>query len=165
MRAACRVHGIGSGLDSKRPQKGARDFLLKMSIPAGWTEEAWQLVATIVRYHRGSQPQIKHKGFSTLSEEERAKVFACAGVLRLARVLRKCGVESSVGIRMEKSVDALMVSIPGLPDTEETAAEIGAGKHLLEACIGCPLLLKTVPAVNNVVELPRRVAPSAVASD
>jgi CHAD domain-containing protein len=165
MRAASRVHGIGSGLDSKRPQKAARDFLLKMPLPAGWTEEEWQLAAMIVRYHRGAEPQIKRKGFSTLGEEERTIVFACSGVLRLARVLRKCGVESSVGIKMEKSVDALIVRIPGLPDTEETAAEIGAGKHLLEMSIGCPLLLKAVAAMNNVVELPQRTALSAVASD
>jgi CHAD domain-containing protein len=166
MRTAARVHGIGSGLDSKEPQKAAREYLLELASPAGWTKEEWRLMAMIVRYHRGGQPQEKHKGFAKLSAEERARVCACAGVLRLARILRKCGVESTIGLRMEKSLDALIVRVPGLTDTEETAAGIAAGKHLLETCIGRPIILKAVEAVGKVVEL--KVAEpvqTAVASD
>jgi CHAD domain-containing protein len=167
MRAAARVHGIGSGLESKKPQKAARDLLRDMQAPAGWSAEDWQLVSMIVRYHRGVQPQDKHKAFAKLSEEAQGKVCACAGVLRLARVLRKCGVERTVGVKVEKSVDAVIVRVPGLIDTEETAAGIAAGKHLLETCIGCPLILKVAPALTNLVELRKNVEPvaTAVASD
>lgn len=166
MRAAARLHGIGSGLDSKKPEKAARDLLLQMEAPAGWTAEEWRLVATIVRYHRGVQPQEKHKGFAELNEEERGKVCACAGILRLARALRKYGVETTVGVKVEKSVDAVIVRVPGLVDTEETAAGMAAGKHLLETCIGCPLILKRGD-IGKVVELKKvteRVE-TAVASD
>jgi CHAD domain-containing protein len=167
MRAAARVHGIGSGLDSKRPQKAARNFLRSMQAPAGWSADDWQLVSMIVRYHRGGQPQQKHKAFAKLGEEARGKVCACAGVLRLARVLRKCGVERTVGVKVEKSVDAVIVRAPGLIDTEETAAGIAVGKHLLETCIGCPLILKAVPALTNLVELRKKEeqVATAVASD
>ncbi len=167
MRAAARVHGIGTGLDSKRPQKAAREFLRKMAAPAGWTPEEWKLLGMIVRYHRGGQPQEKHKGFAKLSAEERGKASACAGVLRLARILRKCGVESTVGLRMEKSVDALIVRVPGLVDTEQTAAGIAAGKHLLETCIGCALILKALPPVGKLVEMKKAedAVETAVASD
>jgi CHAD domain-containing protein len=167
MRAAARVHGIGIALSSKNPQKGAREFLLKMEMPAGWDSREWQLMAMIVRYHRGSQPNEKHKSFARLNDEERGKVCACAGVLRLARVLRKCGVESSTGVTLEKSVDALIVRVPGLIETEETAAGIAAGKYLLETCIACPLILKAAPLASNVVELTANVEMmrSAVASD
>ena len=167
MRAAARIHAIGSGLDSKQPQKAAREFLLHMAAPAGWSAEDWCLLAMIVRYHRGGQPQEKHKAFAKLGVEERARVCACAGVLRLARVLRKCGVETTVGLRMEKSVDALIVRVPGLVDTEQTAAGIAAGKHLLETCIGCALILKAVEKPANVVELkkPVEMVQNAVASD
>jgi CHAD domain-containing protein len=167
MRAAARLHGIGSGLDSKKPEKAARDLLYAMQAPAGWSAEDWELVATIVRYHRGVQPQQKHKEFAKLGEEQQRKVCVCAGVLRLARVLRKCGVERTAGVKVEKSVDALMVRVPGWIDTEETAAEIAAGKHLLETCIGCPLILKAGPALSNLVELRKKLeqVATAVASD
>lgn len=167
MKAAARVHGIGSGLDSKEPQKAAREFLLGMTAPAGWNAEDWKLVALVVRYHRGGQPKDEHKGFAKLSELERAKVSVCAGVLRLARILRKCGVQSTIGLRLEKSVDAVIVHVPGLIDTEETAAGIAAGKYLLETRIGCPLLLRAVPAESNLVEMRKKQEPrlGAVASD
>ena len=167
MKAAARVHGIGSGLDSKEPQKAGREFLLEMATPAGWSEAEWQLMAMVVRYHRGKQPETTQKGFAKLSEAERAKLRACAGVLRLARVLRKCGVQSAVGVRLERSVDAVIVHVPGYIDTEETAAEIAAGKHLLETCIACPLLLKAVPLASNLVEMKKKEESGAtsVASD
>jgi CHAD domain-containing protein len=165
LRAAARVHRIGAGLHAKQPQKVARDFLLKMAVPSGWTDEEWRLMASIVRYHRGSQPQAKHKGFAKLREEERARVVAGAGVLRLARMLRKCGVESASGLRVDKSVDALIVQVPGFVDSEETAVAIAAGKHLLERCLGRPLLLKALPAISNVLVLPKRIGAAALASD
>ncbi len=166
MRAAARLYGIGSGLGTKKPEKAARDLLLEMDAPAGWNAEDWNLVATIVRYHRGRQPDEKHSAFAKLSEEEQGKVCVCAGILRLARALHKCGVESPIGVKVESSVDAVIVNVPGLIDTEETAAGIAAGKHLLETCIGRPLLLKRVE-ILKVVEL-RKVTErvqTAVASD
>jgi CHAD domain-containing protein len=152
-RAAARMHGIGVALGSKEPQKAARDFLERLAIPAGWAREDWRLMGMIVRYHRGRQPNAKHKGFARLSDGDRGRVSAAAGVLRLARMLRKCGVESATGLKLEKSVDALIVRVPGLIDTEKTAAGIAAGKHLLETCIKCPIILKAEPVVSNVVEL------------
>jgi CHAD domain-containing protein len=162
MSAAARVHGIGSGLESKVPQKAARNFLMETARAAGWSAEEWQLMATVVRYHRGKQPEVEHNGFAKLNEVERGQVCACAGVLRLARILRKCGVQRTAGVRLEKSVDAVIILVPGLIDTEETAAGIAAGKHLLETCIGCPLLLKAVPMSSNVVELKKRVETAAL---
>ena len=78
-----------------------------------------------------------------------------AGVLRLARVLRKCGIESTVGMRVEKSVDALIVRVPGLEDSELIAVRLAAGKHLLESSLGRPLIVKTVPMAPKLVELPK----------
>jgi len=88
-------------------------------------------------------------------------------VLRLARVLPKCGVESTKGLRVERSVDALIVRAPGLEDSEAAAARVAAGKHLLETVLERPLIVQTVPVELKVVELPRReeTVPVAAASD
>ena len=111
--AAARIHTIGLSLDAKQPQKAARKFLRKMAVPAGWTREEWELLAVVVRYHRGGQPKAKHKEFGALNEADQGRVSALAGVLRLARALRKCGVESTLGLRVDKSVDAMIVRAPG----------------------------------------------------
>lgn len=167
MRTAALLHGIGAALGGKSPEKAARKFLRKMTVPPGWTELEWTTLANVVRYHRGAMPNPKQKRFSRLTQDERTTVCAMAGVLRLARALRKCGVQSAVGLRMEKSADALVVHVPGLQDSEQAAARLAAGKYLLESVLDRPLIVKAAPPVSKVVELPRpeqALAESQVAS-
>ena len=155
MQAAARLHGIGTGLQAKTPQKAARKFLRSLALPVGWSEAEWELLGLMVRYHRGGEPKAKDKAYSRLGKEEQRAVCAMAGVLRLARVLRKCGVESSKGLQVERSVDALIVRAPGLQDTENAAARVAAGKHLLETTLEKPLIVQPAPGVPKVVEMPR----------
>jgi hypothetical protein len=168
MRAAAKLNGIGVSLNRKKPRKAARKFLLKLAMPPGWNEEEWTLLADIVRYQRGAEPNDKQKRFAKMGENQRRTIFVLAGILRLARVLRKCGIEAATGIDAENSVDAIILRIPGLEDTAETAARLAAGKHLLESTLARPLIVKAAPAAPNVIELPRRAeTPSgnAAASD
>lgn len=155
MRAAARLHGIGAGLRTKSPEKAARKFLRRLPLPVGWSEAEWELLGMVVRYHRGAEPKAKDKAFGRLTKEEQQAVCGMAGVLRLARVLRKCGVESSKDLRVERSVDALIVRAPGLEDSEAAAARVAAGKHLLETVLELPLIVQTVPGLPKIVELPR----------
>ena len=168
MRAAARLHGIGPGLRTNSPEKAARKFLRKLPLPVGWSEAEWDLLGMVVRYHRGAEPKAKDKAFGRLTKEEQQAVCGMAGVLRLARVLRKCGVESSKDLRVERSVDALIVRAPGLEDSEAAAARVAAGKHLLETVLELPLIVQTVPGVPKILELPRteeRAQITAAASD
>ena len=165
--AAARLHGVGDAVAGKSPQKAARKFLLGLTVPPGWSNEEWELLALAVRYHRGAEPRTKSGPFSKLSPEEQNSVRALAGVLRLARVLRKCGVLSGAGLRAEKSTDALILRVPGLVDDVETAARLAAAKHLLEEYLPLPLILKAASTPEKVVPLSSRQVPefSLLASD
>ncbi len=164
--AAARLHCVGDADASKSPQKAARKFLLGLPVPPGWSNEDWELLALAIRYHRGAEPRAKDGPFSKLSAEQQSSVRALAGVLRLARALRKCGVASGAGFRAEKSADAVVLRVPGLPDDIETAARLAAGKHLLEEYLRMPLIVKAAAKTEKVVPLaPRQVAEFSVASD
>jgi CHAD domain-containing protein len=169
LRAAARLHSLRSENGSRLPQKAARKFLLGLSVPPGWSNEEWELLAWAVRYHRGTEPDAKSGTFSDLSESQQARIRALAGVLRLARVLRKCGVETGAGLRAESSAEAVILLAPGLADSVETAARLAAGKHLLETYLEKPLIPKAVAKSERVVALPykQEVLPqiSAAASD
>ena len=169
MRAAARLHGIGAALHDGPPQKAARNFLRTLALPVGWSEEEWELLALVVRYHRGEEPKAKHKAYARLRKEEQSALCAMAGVLRLARVLRKFGVSSAASLQVERSVDALIVRAAGLEDTEDSAARIAAGKHLLESVLERPLIVQVAPGLPKIVELPRVAeslpTASAAASD
>ena len=165
--AAARLHGIGDAEGGKSPQKAARKFLLGLVVPPGWSNEDWEVLAFAIRYHRGSEPKPDDGPFSKLSAQQQNKVRALAGVLRLARALRKCGVTSGAGLRAEKSTDAIVLRVPGLSDDVESASRLAAGKHLLEDCLQMPLILKAVTKPEKVVALAPRPAPviSVLASD
>jgi len=79
---------------------------------SGWSNQDWELLALAVRYHRGAEPGEKDGPFSKLSAEQQNSVRALAGILRLARALRKCGVASGAGLRAEKSTDAIVLRVP-----------------------------------------------------
>jgi CHAD domain-containing protein len=165
--AAARLHGVGGADAGKSPQKAARKFLLGLTIPPAWSNEDWELLALAVRYHRGAEPRAKSGSFSKLSAEQQNSVRALAGVLRLSRALRKCGVASGAGLRAEKSTDAIVLRVPGLADNVETAARLAAGKHLLEEYLRMPLIVKAVAKPEKVVALAPRQVPefSVIASD
>lgn len=168
MRGAAQLHAIGAALDPDSPQRAAKKYLRAMPLPPGWTEPEWEILANVVRYHRGAVPDAKHKALARFSAEEQQMIFTLAGILRMARVLRKCGVESATGLRVEKSVDALIVHVPGLEESEANAARLAAGKYLLENSLGRPVIVKSAPVVQKVVQLPRKEElpqSSAAASD
>ncbi len=166
--AAARLHGVGDADAGKSPQKAARKFLLTLPVPPGWSSDDWELLALAVRYHRGAEPRAKDRAFSKLSPAQQDSVRVLAGVLRLARALRKCGVLTGAGLRAEKSTDAIVLSVPGLTDDIDTAARLAAGKHLLEDYLRMPLIVKTgAKKPGKVVALEPRPTPefAVIASD
>jgi len=156
LRAAARLQRIGDAVRAPSHRKAAQRFLRELPLPPSWTFEEWDLLALTIRYHRGAEPTADRGAFGRLHEEEQKNIRALAGVLRLARALRKCGVDSCVGIRAEKSSDAVTLHVPGLLDSADTAARLAAGKHFLESYLGKALILKPAPRleeVDKVVEL------------
>jgi exopolyphosphatase/pppGpp-phosphohydrolase len=164
--AAARLHGVANADSNKSPQKSASKFLLGLALPPGWTNEEWELLASAVRYHRGAEPSAKNGPFSKLSAEQQRRVQVLAGLLRFARALRKCGVESGAGFRAEKSSEAIILRVPGLVDDVQIAARLAAGKHLLEEFLQMALIAKPIVRPEKVVTLPVTQVPAfSAASD
>src|SRR5205814_8745329 len=122
----------------------------ELPLPPCPTFEEWELLAQTIRYHRGAEPAGDRGAFSRLNGDDQRNIRALAGVLRLARALRKCGVDSCLGMRAEKSSDAITLHVPGLEDSAETAARLAAGKHFLESYQGKALILKPAPKLGKV---------------
>jgi CHAD domain-containing protein len=167
LRAAARLCGLRLKGTSQPSQKSTRRFLLERPVPPSWTHKEWELLASSLRYHRGGEPMTTGGVFGRLHEEQQANVRALAGILRLARGLRKSGIEHAGGFRAEKTAAAVLLHVPGLIDSAEAAARLAAAKHLLDTYLGKPLILK--PATpSQLVALPSpagQATPLAAASD
>jgi CHAD domain-containing protein len=153
LRGAARMCGFSLKGADNPPQKAARRFLLERPVPPSWTREEWELLAWVVRYHRGAEPK-ENGALSKLQETQQMNVRALAGIIRLARGLRKCGIKECAGLRVEKTAAAVLLHVPGLVDSAETAARLAAAKHLLDTYLGKPLILKATPKPEKVVALP-----------
>jgi CHAD domain-containing protein len=168
LRAAARLSGLRVKRSDLAPQKAVREFLLDRPAPPSWSHQEWQLLAWTLRYQRGREPKTNGNPFSKLSEDLQTNVRALAGVLRLARGLRKCDVEDRHGLRVEKTGAAVLLHVPGLADTAANAARLASAKHLLDSYLGKPLILRpAAPASEKVVILPGPLTetPLAAASD
>ena len=140
--AASRLHNSMPANSDKAPQKAASKFVGKLTMPPGWSDAEWNLLGWTIRYHRGEEPNLGKKKFAGLSDREQNQIRALAGILRLARVFRKCGITTGSGFRIEKSDEAIVLHTPHFEDSPEIAARMAAGKHLLESVLPQPLLLK-----------------------
>jgi CHAD domain-containing protein len=171
LRGAARLCGLNLEGTNKPSQKAARRFLLERPVPPSWTHKEWELLAWTVRYHRGaepkSQPNKLNSAFARLHENQQNNVRALAGVIRLARGLRKCKIELCSGLRVEQTAPAVLLHVPGLVDSAENAARLAAAKHLLDTYLGKPLILRPVQ-LPQLVALPSPAGnevPFAAASD
>ncbi len=156
-------------LQAKSCHKAAHKFLQALPIPPGFTSGDWAILLATVRYHRGAEPQEKNSVFSKLSAEQQNTVRALAGVVRLARAVRKSGVDSPSHFRAELTPEAMILRIPGLIDSVETAARLATAKHLLEVYLAQPIILRPLPVPDS-TQIPMPPAPAeashfAAASD
>lgn len=150
--AAARLLGIQTS--GKSPKKSGGKLVRNAVVPPGWTSEEWETLALVLHYQRGKEPRDGRGKFAALPATQQDTVRAVAGVLRIARALRKSWVRRGRGIRCENTPDAFVLRVPALPESQEAAVALAAAKHLLETHLGKPLLLK-----------PARIEPSRKAED
>jgi CHAD domain-containing protein len=153
LRAAARLHNASVGEHPRSRPKAARRFLHALPLPPSWTFEEWELLEWSVRYHRGPEPSPDHGAFAKLPEDQKRNIQALAGILRLARALRKSGMQACEGLRAEKTADAILIVVPELVDSAGAAARLAAAKHLLDTYLAKPLILKPIPKPEALIAL------------
>jgi len=166
--ASSKLQGIRPGATGKGARKAARKYLASLPTPPGWSNEDWRMVALVLRYHRGAEPKSDRGAISKMAGEQRNNIYLLAGISRLARALRKAGMNSSKGMRATASGEAIVLTAPNLQDSPEVSARLAAAKHLLERGLGKPILIKAVPAPEKIVTLTKAADEqplSAAASD
>jgi CHAD domain-containing protein len=160
LQAAARLHGIHVDGGQGSRHKAASHFLRAAPVPLGWKASEWDLLTHVIRYQRGAEPAARHKQFAQLCPELRDCVRGLAGVLRLARGLRRCGVTTSDSVRVDETAAYVRVSVSNLQDTKDTAARLATAKHLLECYLRRPIIIQsgkgaaTIPGPRRIDDSP-----------
>ncbi len=140
LEAASILHDIGYLVNYVGHHKHSYHLIVHADLP-GLDPREVHVVANIARYHRGSEPKVRHANFAVLSEEERRKVRTLAGILRIADGLDRTHTQRVRGVRVSVSTSRLACEVEadaacgeGGPQVDLWGAERKAG--LIEAVVG-----------------------------
>jgi exopolyphosphatase/guanosine-5'-triphosphate,3'-diphosphate pyrophosphatase len=84
--SAAMLHDVGMFIGRNGHHKHSY-YLIKHGGLLGHSEEEVSLIASIARYHRGSEPKESHEAFATIPPGQRRMVTDMASILRLAEAL------------------------------------------------------------------------------
>jgi exopolyphosphatase / guanosine-5'-triphosphate,3'-diphosphate pyrophosphatase len=104
---AAMLHDIGMFVGRNGHHKHSY-YLIKHSGLLGYSEEEVEIIASIARYHRGSEPKESHDAFLCVQEESRPLVADMASMLRIAEALDRSHRQAITGITVtadEKSTN------------------------------------------------------------
>ena len=144
LHAAAMLHGIDPENVHNSAHKDARRFLSALSAPPGWSGEQWQLLAFAIRYHRGAPPSAENGRFAKLEAPQQAKLLCVAGILRIARALRKAGVESAARVHVEGSSDSITLLIGGFAEGQIPPKGLAIGRQMLEGALGKTVAVRAI---------------------
>lgn len=84
--SAAMLHDVGMFIGRNGHHKHSY-YLIKNGGLLGHSQEEVDLIASIARYHRGSEPKDSHEAFASISPNERRMVSEMAAILRIAEAL------------------------------------------------------------------------------
>lgn len=127
--SAAMLHDIGMFVGRNGHHKHSY-YLIKNGGLLGHSEEEVSMIASIARYHRGSEPKVTHEAWYSLDLEGRKIVHDLAAFLRIAealdrshrQVVRDLKVMVSAGLRDSRTINLLLL----LHEGETAQSEIWA---------------------------------------
>lgn len=128
------LHDIGQYISFRGHHKNSR-YILKKTLPRGFTDEETMLIGHLTRYHRKAPPTKAHKKFKQLSKPHRRLVQILSGILRIAIGLDKTKnqIVNALACQVAETTVTIVVSGSDAPELELWAAN--RDRAVLEAAL------------------------------
>jgi exopolyphosphatase/guanosine-5'-triphosphate,3'-diphosphate pyrophosphatase len=115
---AARLHDIGFSISEKGHHKHGEYLIRNAPLPGFWPEEV-DLLAQVVRFHRGKPPHhTKHEAFRALAPWHRQVVRKLAAILRVADALDRRRRQSIRHLAVQADEHCLRVVLDAAGDVE-----------------------------------------------
>jgi exopolyphosphatase / guanosine-5'-triphosphate,3'-diphosphate pyrophosphatase len=113
------THDIGYHISHQKHHKHALYLILNADLK-GFSQEEIEVIAHVARYHRRSVPKAEHKLFEELNREQKNRVRALAGILRVADGLDRSHYQNvqTLGAEVTGNKVILHISTQGDPELE-----------------------------------------------
>ena len=93
------LHDIGMFVSREKHHKHSHYLILNSDIP-GFTLRQLRITADIARYHRKSEPAMRHESFAALSKNDRRVVEVLTAILRLADALDREHLQNVTSVKV-----------------------------------------------------------------
>jgi exopolyphosphatase/guanosine-5'-triphosphate,3'-diphosphate pyrophosphatase len=140
---AALLHDVGYHINYENHHKHSFHLISHAEL-LGMTPAEQIVVAHVARYHRGTAPKMKHRGFAQLDRASRDRVVKLAALLRFADGMDRGHVAAVGTLRLKLANDALRVTVVEAEGATTVRLECwGASRkrHLLEELLGRPIIV------------------------
>jgi exopolyphosphatase/guanosine-5'-triphosphate,3'-diphosphate pyrophosphatase len=124
LQAGALVHDVGMSVSNKKHHKRSFQMVKKHRF-VHWRPEEVDLFALVARYHRKSEPSMKHFEYIALPEEDREVVRKLSALLRLADGLDRAHLSTVQDIDVQYDSNNIWIALHAYRDcgTEIWGAE------------------------------------------
>jgi exopolyphosphatase/guanosine-5'-triphosphate,3'-diphosphate pyrophosphatase len=133
--AASIAHDIGRYVNPSAHHKHGA-YLIRNSPLAEWQPQELEIVASVVRYHRKALPKPTHVEVVTASPEDRRRIEALGGLLRIADGLDARHLGVVYGLEIEWRGRTLVISVQADQDVSSELAGATFKADLFERTFG-----------------------------
>ncbi|MFN8053176.1 MAG: Ppx/GppA phosphatase family protein [Acidimicrobiales bacterium] len=143
LEAASLLANVGLFIAHSRHHQHSYYVIRNSELLSGFTDHEIEVIAQVARYHRRSEPSLKHAPFAALDEVDRHRVRWLAGLLRVAIGLDRSHAGSVGKILVSTAKDEIAVAV-----TPEQGADVSLEVYsarerrgLLEQMVGRPVVV------------------------
>jgi exopolyphosphatase/guanosine-5'-triphosphate,3'-diphosphate pyrophosphatase len=141
---ATSIHDIGVRISpDKHHRHGA--YLIEHGGIRGFTPIEVAMMASMIRFHRGSGPKASYPSFAGLLENERQACKVLTGILRVAHGLGRGGAADVEELEVEAHRKELVIAVAGASNPEGAVAEAEERADVLAKALGIRVRFEIVP--------------------
>jgi exopolyphosphatase / guanosine-5'-triphosphate,3'-diphosphate pyrophosphatase len=138
LSVAALLHDVGYHIASEAHHKHSL-YLIKHSELTGFSEAEREVVANIVRYHRGALPKERHPGYAALGEQDRETVWRLGAILRVADAFDRSHDNSVSDIRCEREGKSVHIQLRSAHDCHKEIWAAEKKRDMFETAFDCKL--------------------------
>ncbi|MGQ0767123.1 MAG: Ppx/GppA phosphatase family protein [Gemmatimonadota bacterium] len=138
---AALLHDVGYHINYNQHHKHSYHLIIHADL-LGMSPDEQVLLANVARYHRGTEPRVKHDNFAALDAADRRRVQKLAAMLRIADGFDRGHVSGIKAVKVRWNERALRITAVPNPRARSVRLELwGAARKagLLADVTGCPV--------------------------
>jgi CHAD domain-containing protein len=144
LQLAAILQDVGRFQAKRGHHKRSYRMLGRMAAPLDWSAENWEIVAALVRYHRGALPEASHAWYGKIPVRQQHRFLQLAAILRLANALDAGHARTVRSLKVLRTAETITLLASGYVEDPETTPGIAIAKHLLETACRLPVVIRPV---------------------